>query len=376
MTSNAVHIANITTLTDGLFKGALVGAQAYAAYVNSQGGVNGRKLVVDSYDDNFAGATNLQETQAALQSDFATVGNFTLEDSFGEKILAENPGFPNVSQNLSLAATELPNSFSPSVVLNGYPLGPLAYFKQKYPQAIKHVGTLVSALPEGVAAWNSEKAAMLHLGYNVQYDSQYATSQFDFTPNVIAMRNAGVQIVFLENLTESYASSFIKDLNEQNFHPILVLGSSSYSEALVSASGGPSAIDGTFMWQSSALYLGEDSGSIPAVSTFLSWVKKTDPGFTPDYYTLAGWTSADLFTQALRNAGKNPSRGSELAALKKITSYNAGYMLGTSNPADKQPTHCYVVSKIENGQYQRIDDPPTSGPSHGYRCDLSYYIAP
>ena len=41
----------------GLFTGAVVGTEAYAAYVNAQGGVNGRKLVVQSTDDQFAGAT-------------------------------------------------------------------------------------------------------------------------------------------------------------------------------------------------------------------------------------------------------------------------------------------------------------------------------
>ena len=47
VTSNSVQIGNVSTLSLGLFKGAQVGTQAYVDYVNSTGGVNGRKLVVE-----------------------------------------------------------------------------------------------------------------------------------------------------------------------------------------------------------------------------------------------------------------------------------------------------------------------------------------
>ena len=123
------------------------------------------------------------------------------------------------------------------------------------------------------------------------------------------MKNAGVKILFLEQMPENYAASVVKALTQQNFHPVLVLGASTYSEQLVSDSGGPSAIDGAYMEQDTALYLGEDLFTIPAVDTFLNWVQKASPGFSPDLYTLYGWMSAELFTQALRAAGPQPDPG-------------------------------------------------------------------
>ena len=44
LTSNSVRIGNVSTLEFGLFKGAAVGTEAYADYVNAAGGVNGRKI--------------------------------------------------------------------------------------------------------------------------------------------------------------------------------------------------------------------------------------------------------------------------------------------------------------------------------------------
>ena len=67
LTSSTVTIGNVSTLAFGLFKGADVGTQAWADYVNSTGGINGRKVVVDSYDDGYQGAPNQQATEEVAE---------------------------------------------------------------------------------------------------------------------------------------------------------------------------------------------------------------------------------------------------------------------------------------------------------------------
>jgi hypothetical protein len=102
-------------------------------------------------------------------------------------------------------------------------------------------------------------------------------------------------------------------------------------------------------------------------------VQKASPGFHADLYTLYGWLSAQLFSQALQAAGPEPSRGSVLQQLRKITSFSGDYLTGPANPAQKIPTTCYIIARIENGKYQRLDDPPVTGPAHGYRCDQPFF---
>ena len=241
VTAHTVTVANISTQSAGLFAGAAVGAQAYADYVNASGGVHGRRLVVQSFDDRFTGTANKQLTEAAVQNDFATVGGFSLEDGFGGTVLRANPGMPDISESLDPATAALPNSFSPSPLAAGWPMGPLAYFKKRFPNAVLRTATITADLPSTVTAWNHEKATMVHLGYHVLYDPSLPASTTDFTQNVIAMKNLGVKMLFLEQSPESYASATIKDLDQQNFHPILVLGAPPYSESLVADSGGPAA---------------------------------------------------------------------------------------------------------------------------------------
>jgi ABC-type branched-subunit amino acid transport system substrate-binding protein len=238
---------------------------------------------------------------------------------------------------------------------------------------VLHVGALPADQPSAISKWVAEKAAMASLGFKVVYDKSFDITTSNFTQQVVDMKNAGVKILFLEQMPQNYAASVVKALNQQDFHPVLVLGGSTYSSQLIPNSGGAQAINGSYLDQNTSLYLGADITSIPAVGTFQTWIQKTSPGFSPDLYTLFGWLSAELFAQALKSAGPNPSRGSVLQALHGITSFSGGNLIGTSNPAKKIPTPCYLIAQIEHGTFNRLDDPSVSGPSHGFRCDHGYY---
>jgi ABC-type branched-subunit amino acid transport system substrate-binding protein len=375
LTPTSVTVGNVSTLYAGLFEGALVGTRAYAAYVNSQGGLNGRQLLVDSYDDGYQGLPNKQETEEVTQKDFAAVGGFSLQDSYGETVLAADQAVPNVTVSLDQTAADLPNSFSPDPGAIGWPTGALMYFKSKYPSYVTHAATLVADQPSAIVKWSGEQSAMQSLGYDVVYDQQFDITQTDFTQNVVAMKQDGVKILFLEQMPENYAAAVIKALTQQDFHPVVVFGASTYSSALISASGGAAATDGDYLYQGFSLYLGEDASALPSVNTFLTWVQKVSAGFKPDLYTLFGWLSAELFSQAFTAAGKDPTRGSVLQQLRKITAFNGNYLAATANPAGKVPAYCYVMAQVVQGKFQRLDDPSVNGPTHGYRCDGSYHYA-
>jgi branched-chain amino acid transport system substrate-binding protein len=378
ITSTEIRVGNVSTLAlGGLFKGAVVGTQAYADYVNSTGGVNGRKIVVDSADDNYTGTGNKQGTQNAISTDAALVGGFSTFDSFGGTLLAQNPGVPDVTEVLDAATNKLPNLYSPVPLEGGWQEGPLQYFKTKFGSApLQHVGTLVANLPSPEVDWAGEKYVMEKVGYHVIYDQTYGDTQFDFTPNVVAMKNAGVKVLFVDQMAEIYASALLKNLVQQNFHPIVVLGAATYTSNLIQAAGGPAAVNGSYLDQNASLYLGEDQAAIPSVSTFLHWVDVASPGFKADLFTMYAWNSASLFVQALKNAGTNPSRGSILQALSKITSYNGGFIVTTSNPVARTTSNCYLLGQVANGQWQRLDDPPVNSSTNGYRCDYQYVTPP
>jgi hypothetical protein len=63
-----------------------------------------------------------------------------------------------------------------------------------------------------------------------------------------------------------------------------------------------------------------------------------------------------------------------MADLKATTSYDGDGFVAPSDPAQKRASNCFVLWKIEGGNFVRVDTPAT-----GYRCNgssfYSYYLS-
>jgi hypothetical protein len=109
----------------------------------------------------------------------------------------------------------------------------------------------------------------------------------------------------------------------------------------------------------SALFGGEDSGTIPEVALMNQWIQKVKPGYKSDVFSTYAWASGRLLFQAIQAAGPKPTRASVLAELRKIDKFSANNLLSEAGPASKRPSTCMLMSQIKNGKYTRVD--PTTG---------------
>jgi branched-chain amino acid transport system substrate-binding protein len=377
VTSSCITVGNVSTvggIVPGLFLGAQVGTDAYLSYIDSTaGGVGGRKLVFNAQDDKFNGDSNRSETQALVNKVIGFAGSFSLEDQDGGIVLSKNPNVPNVSVSLSPYTNTLANTFSVNPLSNGWSLTGLTYFKDHYPNAIKHTALLVAQESSAVASSVGQKAAMVHLGYNVIYDHQYGPLDTDFTPEVLAMKSDGVQFLDLSSTDANNAEHIVSEMNQQGFHPQVIESAGPiYVSNFTQEAGGLQATNGIWLDQGAVLYLGGDASTVPSVNTFLEWVQKVHPGFIPDLYTLYGWASAQLLVTALKSAGATPTPASLDAALGQITTFDASGLMAPANPAGKQPPSCIVFARIVNGVFVRQAPSPKSG----FVCNEPYYHPP
>ncbi len=373
VTSKSLTVGNVSIISGpvpGLFEGAPTGVKAYFAMINAQGGVNGRKLLVDSKDDAFSGQQNQSDTQEAINSDFALVGSFSLFDGYGCAALASNTAVPDVSVTLDAGTNALPNDFSVQPLSGQETLGPAQYYKKHFPKD-KTVGAIISDVASAKHQMAEQFAALKHVGYKIGYVEDVNPLQSDFTTSVINMRNAGVNAVDLTGVDWQDAAIFVQNANTQNWHPGLIFsGGPVYADQFISHAGGPAVTNGIQIGQVYALYLGQDAKSVPAVKQFNTWVKKVNPSWVPDLYTLFGWTSAELFVQALKAAGPHPTRGAVMAQLKKISSFSANGLVATSNPAAKTLSSCFLMAGIKNGTYVREQPKRT-----GFDCSAKSFDA-
>ena len=320
ITPSSVTVGNVSIISGpvpSLFQGAPIGVKAYFAMINAQGGVHGRKLIVDSKDDAFSGQQNQTETQAAINSDFALVGSFSLFDGFGCAALASHTAVPDVSVTLDTGTDALPNDFSVQPLTREETLGPVDYYKKHFPKDMT-VGVIVSDVASAKQQIAGQLAAMKSVGYKVAYVEDVNPLQSDFTTSVINMKNAGVNAVDLGGVDWQDAAIFVQNAATQNWHPGLIFTTGpAYADQFISHAGGPAVTNGIQVGQVYALYLGQDAKTVPAVKQFLTYVKKVNPSWVPDLYTLFGWASADLFVQALKAAGPNPTRGAVIASSRR-----------------------------------------------------------
>jgi ABC-type branched-subunit amino acid transport system substrate-binding protein len=373
VTPNSITVGNISTLTGpvpGLFAGAVNGTDAFFAYQNSQGGVFGRQLKLAASDDQFDCGQNKAQTQSDVPKVFAFVGSFSLFDNCGAQVIDQTPGISDVHVALSKDAQAEANNFSPSPLRNGAATGPFQYVKGLHPDAIGSVGSLVGDVQSAKDAWVGEKATMASLGYHFSYERIYEPTETDFTADIVQMKSKNVKTVVLIAADVKGIARIQQAAQQQNWRPeVWLLGASAYDSTYTPLAG--SAGDGSLIYLPTGMYLGEDSGGIPEVGLFQTWMHRTHPDANADLFAAYGWSSARLFVQALQAAGPRATRASLQAALKNVHQFNANGFLAPADPAAKGPPTCYLMVKVSGGgHFSRVDDPP-----NGYRCDGSYFNA-
>jgi ABC-type branched-subunit amino acid transport system substrate-binding protein len=375
VTPTSVTVGQVDDLSSpfpGEFISARDGTTAYIAYINSLGGVNGRKLVLDSQDSTFQGGVVETETAAQVHHDFALVGGFSILDS-AEKPLIDLGHMPDITLPLDPAMLSDPYVYSPlPTPVNHLPLGFFKYLKQKYPAAVQKVGIIwENATSATTTVEQSEEAAMKAVGFTIVYDHGIGPFDTNFLPDIIHMKNAGVKMFISYELPDNLAATLVKQMQQQSFKPVNVEGAV-YSTQFLSLAGG--AANNMLIEQTYALYLGQDAKTIPAVKLFVKWVKKVDPKSPLAITAVYGWTSAELFVDALKHAGNPPTRAGLIAALNNINAFNTGGLIPPSDPGLNIPSDCFLVGQVQKNQIVRAA--PT--PATGFDCpaNAGYLTAP
>jgi ABC-type branched-subunit amino acid transport system substrate-binding protein len=362
VTATSITVGQVDDLSSpipGLFKGAEEGTEAYFAYINSKGGVNGRKIHLDAQDSTFQGGQVATATAAQTKSDFALVGGFSLLDE-AEQPIIDLAHMPDVALSLNPDMITDPNVYAPVPnPIGNYPLNFFKYFARKYPQAVKKVGIIwENATPSTKANEDAVESGMKAAGWKIVYDHGVGPFDTNFLPDIISMKSKGVKIFFSTELPDNYAATLAKQFQQQNFKAMNI-EAAAYSGQLLKLAG--SSANNMYIEQGEALYLGQDAKTVPAVALFDKWMKKvsSDPNF--EIESVFGWTSAELFAQALAQAGNPPTRAGLVRALNKVTLFDAGGLIPPTDPAAGLASGCFLLAQVQHGVIKRVAPTPPTG---------------
>ncbi|MHB8669144.1 MAG: ABC transporter substrate-binding protein [Acidimicrobiales bacterium] len=370
VSADSILLGNVSTLTGpvpGLFKGAVVGTQAFLAYQNSLGGVYGRRLNLKVGDDALDDGEHRNQVVNLIPQVFAFVGSFSVFDDAGTEEMSRT-NVPDVGVGLSPQRFALKNNFSIAPIAPGAERGPLNYFKARFgPSVTSRVGSIYADVPSSVAAYRGLKTAMLSVGYQFVYERKYEATESDFTADIVRMRQAGVKEIVMQADVATIAR-VAKASAQQGFSvPLANYGATAYDRAFLTQAG--PAAEGAEWNQNIALYQGEDAATVPEVQLMDTWIQRVSPGSSADLFTLYGWASARLFVQALVAAGPRATRDSTLNALRHIDDFDGNGILAPAGPASKRPPTCFLVIKVHAGHFTRVDPP-----GRGFRCNDGGYF--
>ena len=375
VTATSINLGAVTTLSGpvpGLFAGDVYGAQAYFAYVNSQGGIFGRQLRLEAADDQLDCGQNRTQHLAQAGHVFSWVSSLSLYDNCGAPVLQQHKDMSEVAVTFSTQASELKNTFSINPLVPGYRLGSFQYYKSKYPDAITHSASLVGNIGSAVQIFKGIQAASESLGYKWPYVRDYSPGETDFTADIIQMRQKGIQFLYFVSADSHTIAKVLNAAKQQNWRPQVIAvgaGDAAYDPSFIPEAG--AAAEGLYADQPHAAFFNPSDAVIPGVGLYQEWMKKTGAGRHEDLYSAWGWGSALLAVQALKAAGPHLTRAGFLKALGTLHSFDGDGMFAKADPAGKKPNTCYVVLKVVHATWQRTDTPAT-----GFRCGGYFYYKP
>jgi hypothetical protein len=375
VTPTELHIAVVadvdTPLAPGAYAGARDAVQAFGKYMNAQGGLAGRKVVVDFIDSKLSADETRNAIIKACQNDFAVVGTGALflnnvDDmvSCPDKAGAKT-GLPDVPVvTLWEAEQSSPVSFpitAPSKVFTD-PSGQTYQARVgRFRWYLQHVSKDLHGVFLVGADFAALKTASMPIWLGAQkvgiksdgvYDIHGADGQDKYLPIATAIQSDGstIESSAVNDTSQAY---MLKEAGVQGVTSVKVWDCTSacYSKRFLETAGAKA--DGEYV--DMPFVPVEESKYSPSVKAYVKYV---GDGVIDGNGELA-WAAAlffrDAVNAAVKKGGVNAlTRANWLAAAKDIHKFNADGMLATSDIPAKKATPCTSLFQVKGGKYVRV----------------------
>ncbi len=360
----------------GLFQGSIDAVKAWANYINDNGGLACRDVVVKTADSQLSAQAAQNAIVAACSNSIALVGTTALFfqdtgqlENCKDKAGA-NTGLPDIAE-LQTDPTQQCSKLSFAVLPTGsscpysgsgtrtFTVGQTQYdyYFKTFPGLKLHgVFTIPKDLPSTIASTMPIFRAENQMG--ISSDAEFGISglatQADYTPLVAAIKQHNSN--YARNGLD-YSGTVLerKEAQAQGVTSVKIWDCSvqCYDKRLITTGG--SATENQYVWLN-ILPMEDGPTANPELANFLKYDKK------PDGFGEQAWVAGEAFAQAVKDTmaahGGDPNsitRANLLTALNGIHSFNAGGMIPTEDFGARKGSTCLVGLQVQNGKFVRID---------------------
>jgi branched-chain amino acid transport system substrate-binding protein len=301
------------------------GIKAYVDYINGQGGVNGQKLSYVMADSTSTPAGALIAAQKLVQTDkvFAVIS--VSSDFYGAEAYLLKAGVPVIGQgfdgtewteksNTNLFATQGVIDYDKVYTADGNMMKSLGV------TSCGAVGysSSPSAQKSATEVVKSCEAAGLKNGY----ENQVAFGSTDMAPVALAMKNAGIDGVYLP-VVPNTGFALAAALRQQGVKPKAFVLATGYGGDLLRSSAAVEAAQG-FQFSSNGEPVEMNTPATQKLAKNLAAVGVTG---TPTFAEQTAYIAMAGFVSGLQAAGANPTRDKYMTALRGISSFDADGLL-------------------------------------------------
>jgi hypothetical protein len=327
-------------------------AQAFAAWCNASGGINGRKIVIDNRDAALFNAA--QQATAACQSDFMAVGGGMALDQPSVPV-REQCGLGQISGYVVSDAAELasdqvnPSGGNTNTITSGW-FGALA---KAYPQAVKKAAMGGANTPSVLEAERKDQYGAEAQGWNVLDFQEPPISVTDWAPYIEQVQSKGVEALWpsLDNNIVPYFQA----MTTAGYHPgFVILGVQFYNatttKGVAETPGLPPVYVETSWWP---LEMASQNPSTQQLVNVMHTYAKGDAVNFDDEEGAESWL---LWAKSASACGANLTVSCALSHAAATKNWSAGGIeapvaqltLSNNNP---QPSPCFALLKAEPNKF-------------------------
>jgi ABC-type branched-subunit amino acid transport system substrate-binding protein len=390
VSSDEIRIAVIADVENaaapGLFQGSVDGVKGFAKYINSKGGLAGRKVVVDFIDSKLSADDARNAVINACENDFAMVGTSALfmnnvDDLAG---CVDKAGAATGLPDLPFVTTEVVHQCNPTT----FPMAPpqiVCDTKDQHPQTYqgnaarglyykKKFGNL-----HGIYVFGSDLKAARNSTFSSglgQIRLICCKSDRDFDVSALAPQSAYTPVVqAIKDNNSNYAQSgstfnstvaLRKEAKLQGVNTVKVwdCGTQCYDRNFLKQGGAD--VEGQYV---DALYApffdpAERKANKMAANFYKSTGATQSGGLGAPYAFSAGIAFRDAVKGVVEKSGVNGlTRKALLDELNSIHKFGADGLLAPIDLAGRKVSQCHALLQVKNGDFVRVQ-PTKPGTFH------------
>jgi ABC-type branched-subunit amino acid transport system substrate-binding protein len=355
VTSNSITVGSISTQTGPIssnFSSLIYGEKAYFDYINSQGGINGRKINYKfALDDGGSGSTFNQLATTLINQDhvFAITGVATA--FFSPNIVAEAK-IPTYGYNVTNNWSGPSNLFAAGGSVQYLPpeAAEAAYVMNKTKS--KSIAILAYGIAASNAACSAAAFGLTAAGYKVSYtDLKVNYPGTTVATDVQRMKSAGSDSV-LSCMDVQGNITMARAIQQQGLKINQFWLNGNDQQTL---DQNQSLMQGIYFYVSHVPFT-EPTSKYPALKLYLTEMKKYEPKYVYDEVAMQGWESAVLFADGVKAAGKNLTQANVIAQTNKLTAFTANGLIPPVNwtkggHSGHVPPYCAAYIQVKGDKY-------------------------